>query len=373
MRRQQKLGRTKSRDTDGSNNSLDTITESPKRVAKHKENAENKENSVLMKQRSTKRWRLFGGTKPKLRSFDKDTKSNSNENLAGKKEDGKKLKKDVEAQPLKNGSVALKERGSVPENRTEKGVPGSQAKKQVPENRAEKGVLGSQAKKQVPENRAEKGVPGSQAKKQVPENRAEKGVLGSQAKKQVPENRAEKGLSQTNEHPKNGLARSTSKDATALSDRKTRTGVTSIKEPPHTKSTLREVNSQESSPKPLRNSLRKPSELRATQNNGFPRSISSSAAPSPRVGQMKRTNSDIKQTEKVFTSLRRAREEKRAEEKMELDEATSTREAKEETGAEKENKRAKLDIKSSSVFDDFKRLVDFSKRYYTENDGQCYY
>jgi hypothetical protein len=319
MRRQQKLGRTKSRDTDGSNNSLDTITESPKRVAKHKENAENKENSVLMKQRSTKRWRLFGGTKPKLRSFDKDTKSNSNENLAGKKEDGKKLKKDVEAQPLKNGSVALKERGAVPENRAEKGVPGSQAKKQVPEKRAEKG------------------------------------------------------LSQTNEHPKNGLARSTSKDATALSDRKTRTGVTPIKEPPHTKSTLRQVNSQESSPKPLRNSLRKPSELRATQNNGFPRCISSSAAPSPRVGQMKRTNSDIKQTEKVFTSLRRAIEEKRAEEKMELDEATSTREAKEETGAEKENKRAKLDIKSSSVFDDFKRLVDFSKRYYTENDGQCYY
>jgi hypothetical protein len=302
---------------------LDTITESPKRVAKHKENAENKENSVLMKQRSTKRWRLFGGTKPKLRSFDKDTKSNSNENLAGKKEDGKKLKKDVEAQPLKNGSVALKERGAVPENR------------------------------------AEKGVPGSQAKKQVPENRAEKGVPGSQAKKQVPENRAEKGLSQTNEHPKNGLARSTSKDATALSDRKTRTGVTSIKEPPHTKSTRREVNSQESSPKPLRNSLRKPSELRATQNTGFTRSISSSAAPSPRVGKMKRTNSDIKQTEKVFTSLRRAREEKRAEEKMELDEATRTREAKEETGADKENKRAKLDIKSSSVFDDFKRLVGF--------------
>ena len=269
-RRQRKLGRTKSRDTDGSNNSLDTITESPKTVAKSKTNAENKDNSKLMKQRSTKRWRLFGGTKPKLRSVDKDAKS-SNEDLTGKKQDEKKLKKDAEAKPLKNGTVALKEKG---------------------------------------------------------ENQAKPGE----------------------EHPKTGLTRTVSKDATALADRKGRTGVTPITET-YTKSTLRKLNSQESSPKPLRNSLRKPSELRATQNTGFTRSISSGAATVPRAGPMKRTNSDIKETEKGLT--RQTKDEKKTERKTDKAPGKTS----EETGAEKENKRAKLDIKSraGSVLDNIKR------------------
>lgn len=299
-RRQRKLGRTKSRDTGGSNNSLETITESPKTDAKKKANAENKENSVLMKQRSTKRWRLFGGTKPKLRSVDKGSKSDSNENLAGKKESGKKLKKDVETQPLKNGSAETKENKTVSENRA-------------------------------------------------------KEVSGSQAKKKVPDSQAEKGLSQTNERPKNGLARSTSKDATTLADRKGRTALTPVTES-STKSTQRQL-SQEPSPRPLRHSLRKPSELRATQNVGFTRSISSSAATSTNPGQLKRTNSHIKTTDRVFTSLRRAREEKIAAQNANPGQEETPRETKEETGADHEHKRARLDTKTGrgSVFDDIKR------------------
>ena len=295
-RRQRKLGRTKSRDTDGSNNSLETITESPKTDAKKKANAENKENSVLMKQRSTKRWRLFGGTKPKLRSVDKDLKSDSNENLTGRKENGKKSKKDVETQP---------------ENRNVK---------------------------------------------EAPENQANE-ISASQAKKNVPESRAEKALPQTNEHPKNGLARSTSKDATTLPDRKERAGLTPVAET-CTKSTQRQLNSQEPSPKPLRHSLRKPSELRATPNVGFTRSISSSAATPANTGELKRTNSDIKTTDRVFTSLRRAREEKMVAQRTNIgqEETASTRE---ETGAEHETKRARLDTKTrrESAFDDIERLI----------------
>ena len=319
-RRQRKLGRTKSRDTDGSNNSLETITESPKTNAKKKANAENKENSVLMKQRSTKRWRLFGGTKPKLHSVDKGSKSDSNENLAERKQDGKKVKKDVETQPLKNESVETKENEVMPESRTGKGAP---------------------------------------------ENRA-KEVSGSQAKKKVPESRAEKGLSQTNENPKNGLARSISKDATTLADRKGRTGLTPVTDT-FAKSTQRQLNSQEPSPKPLRHSLKKPSELRATQNVGITRSISSGAATPPNPGQLKRTNSDIKTTDRVFTSLRRTREEKMATPNTNLGQGETTKKAKEETtkkakeetGTEHEHKRARLDTKTGreSVFDDIKRLT----------------
>ena len=316
-RRQRKLGRAnKSRDTDGSNNSLDTITESPKAAPKKKENAENKQNSILMKQRSTKRWRLFGGTKPKLRSVDKGSRSNSNESLPEKKGDEKKMKKDVKTQPIKNGSTGLKENVGVTPN---------------------------------------------QAKTDVPEKRAGTRMPDSEMKEETTENRAQKGLSHTNDHPKNGLSRTTSKDATPFSDRKERTGVRPISET-FTKSSLRQLNSEQSSPKPLRNSLRKPSELRVTENAGFTRGISSSgAATLPRTGQVKRTSSDIKTTDRVFGSLRRARENKASEDKIEpgQNEKIRVREANEETGAEKENKRVKLDTKtgkeSVSVFDDIKR------------------
>ncbi|XP_028407657.1 uncharacterized protein LOC114530260 [Dendronephthya gigantea] len=302
VRRKKKLGRTKSRDTDGSNNSLDTITESPQTVAKKKENAENKHNSVLMKQRSTKRWRLFGGTKPKLRSVDKDSKSASNENLAGRKEeDVKKLKRDVEAQPLKNGQV----------------------KNEVKEKEAPK----KQVEKTASDSHVRKGMPGKQE---------------------------EKTLSQTNDHRKNGLGRSISKETNT--DRKARAGGALITET-YTKSTLRQLNSHEASPQLLRNSLRKTSELRGG-------SISNTAATPARLGQVKRTNSDIKRTDRVFTSLRQAREEKRLGQTK--DEPVSAREATEQTGVEKEHKRAKLDMKtgkeSVSVFDDIKSLSPAAQR-----------
>jgi hypothetical protein len=257
-RRQRRLGRTKSRDTDGSNNSLDTITESPKKKAKDKEESDKKDYNVLMKQRSTKRWRLFGGTKPKLKSVDKGSKSDSNEDLTGKKLDGKKSKK------------AAQERNEAPEN---------------------------EAKTAPPEKQAE--------------NTTHTG----------------------------------------------RTGVTPVTET-YTKSTLRQLNSQEYSPTPLRNSLRKPSELRASQNTGFTRSISSGAATLPRPNrdsQVKRTNSDIRKTERVFTSLRQAKQEKNVGDKMEVEQAAWD----EETGAEKEKKRVKVEKKSESVFDDMKRLLCF--------------
>ena len=283
---------------------MDTITESPKKTAKDKENAENKENSVLMKQRSTKRWRLFGGSKPKHRSVDKGSKSDSNEDLTGKKHDGKKLKKVVETQERKGAS----------------------------------------------ENRAKTDT--------VPENQAEHGALSNQTKTGVLGNRSDKGSSQASESQKNGLVKSVSKEATTHSDRAGQTGMTPITET-FTKSTLRQLNSQESSPKPLRDSLKKPSELRATQNTGYIRPISSGAATLPRAkdSQVKRTNSDIKTTERVFTSLRRAREEKNAEFKTERDQSEAAVGADEETGVEKEKKRVKLDAKSrkESVFDDIKR------------------
>ena len=248
-----------------------------------------------MKQRSTKRWRLFGGTKPKPRSIDKDSKSDSNENLAGKKEgDAKKLKRDVETQPLKNGPV----------------------------------------KNELNE-------------KEEPKMQAEKTALDSHVRKGVPGKQEEKTISQRNGHPKSGLARSISRETNT--DRKARAGGSLITET-YTKSTQRQLNSQESSPKLLRNSLKKTSELREG-------SISNSAATPPKLGQVKRTNSDTKRTDRVFTSLRQAREEKRLEQTR--DEPVKGREATKPPGIEKEPKRAKLDIKtgkeSVSVLDDIKR------------------
>lgn len=308
-RRQRKLGRTKSRDTDGSNNSLDTITESPKTVAKNEANAENKDNSVLMKQRSTKRWRLFGGTKPKnSRSVDKEVKANSNENLTDIK--------NAETQHAKSGNVSLKKSTAEPKNTVETEV-------------------------------AEKRAPASQAKNELPENRAGKGVPDSQPKN-VPQNR---------------LGRTVSKNATGPFDHKEQTKGSPVTET-YEKSSLRQLNSQESSPKQLRSSLKKTRELRQTQSAGFTRSISNgtSVLPGSQLGPINRINRDVKQTDRDFINLTPPREKKPKKDPGKND-PNSPKGLREKTGVEKENKRARLVSNSRAgsvtVLDDIKRLVIF--------------
>ena len=292
-RRLRKLGRTKSRETDGSNNSLDTITESPKNVVKAKNKDENKENSKIMKQRSTTRWRLFSGTRQKQYTVNKEE--------TPRKDHGK------EKQP----------------------------------------------KKEIEQKNAAGNKPEIPKSEEVERNRM--GFENEKVEKKGDQRQPEKVTQNAQLNAKSETQRGLIKETAA-------------------RSTLRQLSKQEnSSPRPLRDSLRKPSELRTSKEEslvpGYSRSTSYKTAVSARstsettTPQTIRANGEMKRRERLIGSLRRPKQEKGEEEKPNVipTEAPQS-EAKvkpEQQSARRDNKHAKQEEGKSkgsvSVFDDIKR------------------
>lgn len=342
-KQQRKLGRTKSRDTGGSNNSLDTITESPKAGAKVKNKDENADDSFVMKQRSTKRWRLFSVSKPRRSSPEKD--ESLDKESAETKDDAKKR----EIEKKKETRRSKKE--------AKKGAKEEHAKKE------------SEKKENAKKNEAEKAENAAEADKHEIEKKGELVRSKKGSKKGALEN-AKK------ETKKGGENQTT----TTHAQPNARTGVPrgSVVKETVARTNLRQLNSQDdvaNTIRSARSSLRKPSEQRAqaAEPRGFKRSTSSNAAVSSKgaseaiTTQLKRANSEVRRRDGLFSSFRRPKHDKGAVENKEVvprNEGEPT--AKEvmntpQQVGKRESKRSKLETMKSkgsvSVFDDMKRYL----------------
>ena len=341
-RQQRKLGRTKSRDTGGSNNSLDTITESPKAGAKVKNKDENVDNSFVMKQRSTKRWRLFSVSKPRRSSPEKD--ESLDKESAETKDDAKKR----EIEKKKETRRSKKE--------AKKGAKEEHAKKE------------SEKKENAKKNEAEKAENAVEADKHEIEKKGELVRSKKGSKKGALEN-AKK------ETKKGGENQTTKTETTthALPNAKTVVPRGSVVKETVARTNLRQPDSQDDVAKTIRSarsSLRKPSEQRAqaAEPRGLTRSISNNAAVSSKgaseatTTQLKRGNSEVRRRDGLFSSLRRPKHDKGAVENKEVVPGNEGVPAGKQVMntpqhvGKRESKRSKLEtMKSVSVFDDMKR------------------